>query len=503
MVKLIRLTTNNTNGIFNNMLNTDLIIEEDSKIALCNFSSEIRQDIISINSTNDKINCQLVGDEGILTTNLSINTYGKNNYEDLLDDMTYKLNKIVSYLSSNIGRQWLCCVNDTNNKVEIAIKKGMISKPEITETSVNLKLKDVEKVVGVNTYHRLATADVLGNNSFMYYNNPISKGSGTWRARIARGTNQAGIDPKGVIIGLIKQENKPVDTTLDIDLSKISYGISFTTTTSGKYSKIIDGVETLTNTDVNVYADTGEEQTKNDYIDIEISNGKIHGRVYKWNVSTNTQQQITFFNLDYTQEHLYPVIIFRGNETARMKDIVFSNDPYYNEQVEEYVEKLEVGTVYVKPTTPTNNRPTVGYFQFESNSLASYLGFSNSRIPTSGEVQIGNNYVFKADVEFTLSDLTDSYVIELLGNIQLDSYDTIDKQRRNILHTIIQPNIISQRLVYMAPYPLWIDIKNKQKLTLRNFSCRVLKEDLTPATFSGFSQITLLIENSNNINTPF
>jgi hypothetical protein len=195
MVKLIRLTTTNSNGIFNNTLNTDVIVEENSKIALCNFSAEIRQDIISINATNDKINCQLVGAEGILTTNLSINTYSKDNYEDLFNDMTYKLNKITSYLSSNIGRQWLTCVNDATNKVEIAIKKGLISKPEIIETSPNLKLKNVQKVTGVNTYHRLATADILGNNAFMYYNNPISKGSGTWRGRIARVSTQAGTDP--------------------------------------------------------------------------------------------------------------------------------------------------------------------------------------------------------------------------------------------------------------------------------------------------------------------
>jgi hypothetical protein len=499
MVKLIRLTTTNSNGIFNNTLNTDVIVEENSKIALCNFSAEIRQDIININATNDKINCQLIGTEGPRTTNLSLNIYSRNNYEDLFNDMTYKLNKIVSYLSSNIGRQWLTCINDSTNKCEIAIKKGMISKPEIIQTSPSLKLKDVEKVNGVNTYRRLETANILGNNAFMYYNNPISKGSGTWRARIARATNQSGTDPKGVIIGLIKQENKPVDTTLEIPLSSISYGISFTTTTAGKYSKIIDGIETLTDINVNVYGDSGEIQTKNDYIDIEISNGKIYGKVYKWNETTQNQTIDTLFDIDYTQEHLYPVLIFRGNETSRMKDIVFSNDPYYNDQVEEYVEKEEAGIVYVKPPTPFNRRPTSGFFQFESNSLASYLGFNNSRIPSSGEVEIGNNYVFKADIEFTLSDLSDTYVIELLGNIQLDSYDTVDKQRRNILHTIIQPNIVSQRLVYMAPYPLWIDIKNKQKLTMRNFSCRVLKEDLTPVVFSGFSQITILIESNDNI----
>lgn len=500
MVKLIRLTTNNTNGIFNNILNTDVIIEENSKIALCNFSAEIRQDIININATNDKINCQILKkDEGPRSTNLSNNTYGKNNYEDLFDDMTYKLNTIVSYQPSNIGRQWLACVNDSTNKCEIAIKKGQISKPEITETSPNLKLKDVQKVVGVNTYHRLETANTLGNNAFMYYNNPISKGSGTLRGRIARASEQPGTEPKGVIIGLVKQENKPVDTTLIIPTINISYGISFTTT-DGKYSTIINGEETITDLDVNVYGSSGEDQTKNDYIDLEISNGKLYGKVYKWDSEDNESVYYPLFEIDYTQENLFPVIIFRGHETARIKDIMFSNDPYYNNLVEAYIENEEVGNVYVKPPTPNNKgKPTVGYFQFESNELATYLGYNNSRIPSSGEVEIGTSYIFKADNEFTLSDLSDTYVVELLGNIQLDAYDTIDKQRRNILHTIIQPNIVSQRLVYMAPYPLWIDIKNKQKLTMRNFSCRVLKEDLSPVVFSGFSQITILIESSNNI----
>ena len=55
MVKLIRLTSKNNNGIFNNIVNTDIIIEKNSKIALCNFSAEIRQGIKAITSSADEV----------------------------------------------------------------------------------------------------------------------------------------------------------------------------------------------------------------------------------------------------------------------------------------------------------------------------------------------------------------------------------------------------------------------------------------------------------------
>jgi hypothetical protein len=122
--------------------------------------------------------------------------------------------------------------------------------------------------------------------------------------------------------------------------------------------------------------------------------------------------------------------------------------------------------------------------------LASFFGFKQTIYSNSPR---NTTWILTSEDYFQPADFSDSFIVELL-NLNVDSYDGLTKERRNFLHCIVQADIIRNRLTYTAPYLLWLDIKNTNKLSIRNLKARLLKEDLSQVNLLGISQITVIIE---------
>jgi len=71
MVKLIRLTSDDNNGIFDTTFKQDIIIKSGSQIALKSLSVGVDNKQITINSNNDDISYQLSDTTGIKNVKLS------------------------------------------------------------------------------------------------------------------------------------------------------------------------------------------------------------------------------------------------------------------------------------------------------------------------------------------------------------------------------------------------------------------------------------------------
>ena len=123
--------------------------------------------------------------------------------------------------------------------------------------------------------------------------------------------------------------------------------------------------------------------------------------------------------------------------------------------------------------------------------MARYLGFKQS---TYLSPQTNTAYSFVSGVAFSPADFSDSFVVEL-QNINIESYDGLTQKRRNLLHTIVQADVIRNRLTYTAPYPLYLNINNPNEINLRRIQCRLLREDLSATSLTGYSQITMIIDN--------
>ena len=82
--------------------------------------------------------------------------------------------------------------------------------------------------------------------------------------------------------------------------------------------------------------------------------------------------------------------------------------------------------------------------------------------------------------------------MELL-NIQIASYDGLTGQRKSYISIIPQTDKDGV-VIYDASYPVFIDINNSQKLSLRNIKARILNNDGSPISMRGLASLVLLIE---------
>jgi hypothetical protein len=108
-MKLIRLITTDTNTIFDNDFNEDIIIEPMSKIALQSFACELDLTKLIINETNNEIIFQIKGTGTSpyqRVCYLSEGEYSTDNFKDLFIDMALQMNKVVKNVVYEIGHEW-------------------------------------------------------------------------------------------------------------------------------------------------------------------------------------------------------------------------------------------------------------------------------------------------------------------------------------------------------------------------------------------------------------
>lgn len=468
---MIRMTTQDPNGFYNNEFHSDIIIEPNSRIALHSMTAEINTESITISAgVNDNIQYKMTaGATTFRSLHITEGTYNSSNYTTLFSDITTKMNRLMLYNDNEIGRQWRAGVN-INKKVVFENVLGEYIRPPIS-TESNNKVASVksETVKSTNTYisRRLSGQGTVGNpDSFIYIKAPQCKGSAQLRAKIINITNN---NTENVILGYTT--TPPDTTTTSIDLSSIKYGIKCNSSTN-TYSYYINGVLTPS---------TRTQQT-NDIISIDTHQDRIFLTVYKNDgaVIENIFQASSYNHTD----NLFPVIVFLGDNTKGIANIQFSSDPFY-QVLNEIVEPIElIGTVPI-----SSSNPTIKTLQFMDTDLASFFGYKQ----TFYESPRGTSYPFIAENFFQPADFSDSFVLELM-NLNVDSYDGLTKERRNFLHCIVQADIIRNRLTYTAPFLLWLDIKNTNKIALRNIKMRLLKEDLSQVNLMGISQVTIVIE---------
>lgn len=461
MPKLIRLTTNDDTSYFNNSFNEDILIEPKSKIALYNLSAEIVKNKFNVNSQNNKITYNVggVNDRNVFLLN---GIYDKDNIDTLFFDMTEKLNGTLSSEDEfEVGKQWNVELND--NKVNIDCKQSKSSNHFDDIITKNA----FKKQTGGEEYYR--DGGISGNpDSFMWIDKDLCKGSGFFRIRIYDIITGSGTATENAefIVGLV---NKELDNNSVIDLNEITYGIKLDTNVSNNYYYIKNGVQTAT---AQAFSITATGSQLNDNLEFVINEGKLQIRIDR-DAGTTTD---ILYEENYSGEVLYPFVQFINDENSIIFDrLRYTSDPFSE----------NTNLKYVEPST----RPVDQFFTFESKLFAEFLGFNNLTINKSSVVNL--NIV--ADNQFKALDLSESYIVELL-NINLLSYNSSIKQRQNILTTIVNNTQLNDRIIFTAPYPLYIEMNNANPITLRNIRARILKEDGSQLQITGISQMTILID---------
>ena len=201
---------------------------------------------------------------------------------------------------------------------------------------------------------------------------------------------------------------------------------------------------------------------------------------------------------------LYPFVSFRGataNTSAKLvkTTLSFFNNPTQN--INDYLtytlEDHAVHTITAQPPQPSRGA-TNHYFEFEGQSLATYLGFTFPRVPpNAGTFERTNNFDATADDIFRPNNLSDSFVVETLtGLVPLNSYDGATSQRRNILG-VVPTSDNTGSVIYEVNTPIFIDLDNVNPISIRNITARVLFNDLSPVRSSGLGTIVILLKDED------
>lgn len=485
-MKLIRLTTTDESAVFSNTFNEDITIAPNSKVALHSLTTQVQSEQIVIDALNDDIVLGIAGIDYII--HLAHNTYDKTNIDDFFNDFTFKCNSAMNYTESTIGRQWLA--STAGNIFTLQLRTGAIISPiPIWANDIKYKFLNFSNVAILDTNKalgRLGGTDTTFD-SYLYFKATICKGVSTLRARIYYNETAT---HGGFLMGYYTE---PLTENLVIDPTKIKFGIQFIDETNN-YRIYKDGQVSTTAELPVVTTNTGG--VNNDYLVIDSYQGNLYAKVYNQSVVNRVDGLIIdTLPWDHSTE-LYPFLCFVSSQTD-ISDIKYLCDPFYTDNKNSiisnsYVEEEQLGGV----VSIKSNKIINSYLQFNDIDLAKLLGFRTQRSPISAFLQTNPEGIleYKADNILSYRDIADTYLVEML-NLNINSYDSIRKQHMNLLAVIPQIDSVKERLVYNAVYPVFLSLNNPYPINLREFRCRILKEDLVPLSTIGYSQITILIDN--------
>jgi len=491
-MRLIRLTTDNPLGIFQNVFNSTITIQPKSKICLTSLTSEEAVEGLTINDTNDTIRVQLAttgGSAGIKTIRLTHGVYKDTDFDLFFKDFTDKLNATIVCAGAGVGYEYKVTL-DNSGRVTILGKRSPYNDNAISSSSW---IKNgVEGIVTGNktTWSSISALSTSLNNVNMGLEQLFCNGGGVFSCRINTLLDD---DPEqnGFIIGLTE-----IDPTTNPNYAEgiIKHGISVSSV-SGNYSYYHNGTITATNTPI---AYQSANSNDNDTLTIQLTENKYEYRIFNKSSVEAETLGIVLFSIDRTGDDknlLYPFISFRGGKNNCKVDGVkytpspFTTPPSYSNLSSESPPLL--GGV---PSGST--RATVQFIDFISIALANYLGFENQRNPSSVPIPAVLELNLIASQQFIPTSFTDSFLVELL-NISVDSYDGAVSGRRNLLAVVPQSYNEKQQIVYQATNLLWIDFLNAFPVDLRELRVRLIRDDGTPLRIKGISTMVVMIKDPN------
>ena len=490
MVRLIRLTSNSNEGIFDNTFKQDIILKEKSKIALKSLSVEVDTSVIEINSSNDNINFQLADTgptpKGIQNVQLTHGTYDAINSNLLFHDMNVTMNAALDTSSTgenrDIGVEVKNSINSGSTKFECEFK--IVKLDEYFNDMVFNKGPVPVLTGGTGVNHNFkgpAAINPPQGDCFFYNKINMCKGGGVFRIRRKIISAETGTH---AIIGFMNSNPDELPNNTKLDINNIVFGIVVGGSSLAApappsiYKFIENGVISA--------AGAGVLCETNDIIEIGISEGDLISRVWKVGGMTevNTKQ--------YNFNNLFPVVIIEKIDTdITFEYLRYTPNPFIKNQIDIVPLIDDFGVGATPPTQGGSNNPTNHFLEFESDELSNFLGFKYNRIPQVG-FRSTSKFIATANRIFKPNNLSDAFILEML-NIGLDSYDGELQSRASYL-AVIPKEDKDSIIIYDTPYPIYININNFQPLTLRNIRCRLLNNDLSPVKMLGLGTIVVLLE---------
>jgi len=486
-MKLYRLINSDDKLTFDGDIQGNVILEPNSKVALLSANWKNIQRQIKLDTGNNEVIVEMNFTPNTSHTykfNLeeAIYTTETNSVNELLQNFQNLLNASMNYVLNDnekaLGLKWNCVYSESSNLVTISTAQQELIDPIIAIN--DLPFNSSEKFIENNI------KDVDGNNKLYKSNNtnPAEVYSRTFEFPISYDTadpydnvstmnavwqcsiNELSAGALGGIIGIMG--NPALDRS---SIANYEYGITWTNLNT-EYGFIRNGTLNPSGITPNIVTDSDD----NDFLQIRMSNNKIEVVIY--NNNTVPKEQVILSEI-FSNYSLFPSLYLRDDETT-IKN--FSSIPIFN--------TIPLDVIY--KTLETNFdviEPYINPIIWEINmsfDLKEFLGFEFSTLP-------GDKDNFKAtSKKVRVYEGSDAYIIEM-NNIQLDSYDTQQQQRKSILNVITNENN-NENFRYEASNPIFIDINNNFPIPLRNLNLKVLTDKYQEIENDGNANLVILFD---------
>jgi hypothetical protein len=454
--KLIRLTCESNDGVFNGLFDEDIRIKQNSEIAFQSLSLERTSSSFNVNNSNKQMDfgAKDIG-SGIKTANIPVKLYQKADSDELMQGIQDNLNKAYDMQNQlrDMNVQWVAEIDEDEDKVLIGARPSPFFPMAVWDTTDNSPLYNTSTVlnapeqagvtgaetpaIGLNGMGRLAqTVNGALKECYMFGKDKFIQSSGSWRIRLGRITEGVTNRPAftlGMVdaVGLKKLEDATIELTdlvYAIQVNQVSADAA-----QGGYSYINtkgSGAVTETNPFVKVEkADDIGTRATNDVLEIIIRNGVLQGLIHRDTGGLTTLPASTPIGVGVASG-LYPVVFFHLANTA---DPVVSNtidmidcslDPWaygvsqladdtwkrYVEDNQQLETKLSTLATVKQYDTGAALLPFETQFSFASYDIAEYLGYTNINLAlTNPNTGVGADLFIPPDMALTDPITGDNY----------------------------------------------------------------------------------------------
>ncbi len=503
-MKLIRLVSTDTKGFFDTQFNTEIIVEPNSEIALQSATFRSALTTIDINQSNNRLTFTLTNltDLSEITLGVVLDEvfYSDRNFQLFFNDVSKKFNEAMIMNSTTLGIDFQV-IPDENNLINIGYKRSFYSDFEVL---------DRVELIGGNTGITLAGNAMFNSNNVsnpddrVHIISDIPLGNGIKVFRAVPFETIANTD--GCKIGL-SQTDRDEFVFAEFFIKNNGDGHPYTYLEQ-KGLAVKASTFNATCTGANP-----------DVMELSIIGDEIFGTIYRHGQANPD----ILFNTPYSQNDfidLFPFVSIQAKkDDLTVRHVQFTPDMYFfdselipitrlhanyrnlHKKHDAAIADLKVVTAGFT-ATPIIPRPIGEICEGRltmARAVANYLGIRD-KVTTATEQQFTDSFtgtllntLFISGIStFHGSIFTKNFLIEL-NSIDIESYDSAEGRRRNIIASIPQQEQIN--VIEYEPNNLYfVNTKNAQTISLRNINARILNIDGSTPTLTGSSVLNLLIK---------
>ncbi len=503
--KLVRLTSTETDGLFDAQFNDPLYIKPMSSIGLQSANINIFQpNITIIGGFNNTFTVRQ--NDHTFEAALFEKTYNNTNYLDLLRDMADEANLGLKCDNNSadpfaIGVQVNVAVTD-EAKVEIATLRGINATP-LVSVPANRRFKTHGVSLTDSTLKKdgaLAASTDLTKSYIQSYGE-FTKSSGVFSCRIKHMTSGGGVAVGGFVFGLVHKSKVHKLHGQNSNFVEDDFTIAIQTGNNvGDNYRIIQGQNNTGFVDSGVAPERLSgvdfpDESQHDRVQIRITEGVAVIEVIQHTAGTTILGQPTIINVanndnilgNNLQTEFYGVVCVRAAlADCQLDNLGFREDPYAN--------AVTLANIPGATNDMSGRTNIITNVIFPTRDLPDFLGFNILNLNPSAKRK---NEVFLADNTFKVLAKNERFILEML-NLNLDSYDGFLKRKANLLHSLqleqAQTGTSHSTIRYEPNEIIYLDLNNAQELSLTNLRARVVSEQYEPIDTEGFNVLNLLFK---------